>query len=45
MRKILTMLAVVLSIGATLPAMANSAVGSNPHGDAVYQAEAGAGGR
>jgi hypothetical protein len=45
MRKIMLMLAVALSIGATLPAFANSAVGSNPSGEGAYQAEAGAGGR
>ncbi len=45
MRKIMVMLAVALSFGATLPALANSAVGSNPTGAGAYQAEAGAGGR
>jgi hypothetical protein len=45
MRKIIATLAVILSVAAALPALANSAVGSNPTGSSTYSAEAGAGGR
>jgi hypothetical protein len=45
MRKIIATLAVMLSIAASMPAFANSAVGSNPDGNSTYSASAGAGGR
>ncbi len=45
MRKIIAGLVIALSIGAAMPAFANSAVGSNPNGSAISAAEAGAGGR
>ncbi len=46
MRKIIAMLAVMLSVAAAVPAYANSAVGANPDGNnSTYSASAGAGGR
>ncbi len=45
MRKIIVALAVMLSIGASLPALANSGVDWNTTGTSTYSAEAGGGGR
>jgi len=45
MRKLIAALAIMLSIGAALPAFANSGVDAKTTGSSTYSAEAGGGGR